>query len=72
MTYRVEIDRDECMSAGRCVVEAPSAFGFDDEELAVALDGVGDLDDAEVLRIARRCPSQAILVFAESGERIDT
>ena len=72
MSYRVEIDQDECMSAGRCVVEAPSAFGFDGDELAVVLSGAADLDDAELLLIARRCPSQAVLIFDADGRPVDT
>ena len=71
MSYRVEIDQEECMSAGRCVVEAPAAFGFDAQELAVTLPGVAELDDAEILRIARRCPSQAVLVIDPAGGRVE-
>lgn len=71
MTYRVEIDIDECISSGKCVADNPGAFGFDDDELATLLPGAGALDDAKLLTTARRCPSDAIKLFDDSGEEID-
>ena len=70
MRLRVEIDTDECMSAGRCVSDAPEAFGLEGE-LAVVLDGVGELSEMRLRRIARNCPGQAVLLFDEHGERVD-
>ncbi|WP_419918193.1 ferredoxin [Candidatus Poriferisocius sp.] len=71
MAYRVEIDRDECMSSGRCVADHPTAFGFDDEELAVVLPEVSDLPDQQILRAARNCPSRAISVYDSSGNLLE-
>jgi len=60
MGYDVRIDQDECVSAGRCVLEAPGFFVFDDDEIG-SVDPTGDRpDDATLLRIARQCPSGAI------------
>lgn len=54
------IDREECVSAGRCISSAPGFFVFDGDELA-AVDESGDRpDDEALLRIARQCPNGAI------------
>ncbi len=56
----VEVDTDECVSAGRCVGSAPGFFVFDDDELA-HVDPAGPRPADDVLRrIARQCPSGAI------------
>jgi ferredoxin len=58
--YDVEIDPEICVSAGRCVAEAPSVFVFDADEIAtVNAAGVWP-SDAVLLRVARQCPSGAI------------
>jgi len=69
--YRVEIDSDECVSAGKCVADNPSAFGFDHDELATVLPGAAALGDEALLKAARRCPSGAITLFDETGEPIE-
>jgi len=69
--YRVNIDTEECISAGRCVADHPTAFGFDDDELAVVLDGATALSDGELLAAARRCPSGAIRLTDGSGSTVD-
>jgi ferredoxin len=66
----VWIDRDECVSAGRCVATAPGFFRFDDDELA-EVDPHGDRpDDEALLRIARACPNGAIHV-ARNGVELE-
>lgn len=67
--WRVEIDKDECLSAGKCVADHPGAFGFDPEELAEVLPGAAELDEDTLLRAARRCPSGALRVYDASGTR---
>ena len=57
---KILIDRDECLSSGKCVADAPEAFAFDDEELVVALPGLEDLADDAATRIVRNCPSGAL------------
>lgn len=68
---RVEIDQDECISAGKCVADHPDAFDFDDEELAVARAGAQNLTDDDKLRAARNCPSRAIMLFDSNGDRVE-
>jgi ferredoxin len=74
MTYRVEVDGEMCISSGRCVAEHPDRFRFadDDEEVAEGVPGAPPLPDDAALRVARGCPSSALLVFdAETGDEID-
>ena len=72
MSYRVEINIDDCMSAGKCVGDHPQGFAFDDDELATLVDGGTALTDDEMIRAARNCPSRAIMVFDEDGTQIET
>ncbi|MBN9101264.1 MULTISPECIES: ferredoxin [unclassified Pseudonocardia] len=63
MSYRVEIDRDVCISSGRCVADRPDLFRFDDEELAEPVPGATLPADAALLDLARTCPSGALRLF---------
>lgn len=72
MAYRIEIVTDDCMSSGKCVGDYPALFGFDDEELAMLVDGAPAVSDQDLLRAARNCPSRALLLFDETGKQIPT
>lgn len=63
MTLRAEVDQDVCLSTGKCVADAPSAFEFDAEEIAHSIDGARSLDDQRLIAVARNCPSGAIRVL---------
>lgn len=76
MTYRIEVDGEICISSGRCVAEYPDRFRFSheegDEEVAEGVPGAPPLPDDAALRLARSCPSSALMVFdADTGEEID-
>ncbi|MEC7845202.1 MAG: ferredoxin [Actinomycetota bacterium] len=71
MSFRLEIESDDCMSSGKCVADYPNVFEFDDEELA-KLTSEATLSDDEIIRVARNCPSRAILVFDENGDNVQT
>jgi ferredoxin len=64
----VTIDQERCVSAGRCIADEPTAFGFDDEELAHVLPAAEALSVERLIVIARRCPGLAIEVRSSSGE----
>lgn len=66
----IEIDTDECISAGKCVLAAPELFEFGDDGLAAVRPDGPRLDDAVLVRIARNCPSGAIRLVLH-GEPID-
>ena len=59
------------MSSGKCVGDAPGVFAFDDDEIAYVVTDQHELDDRTVIRIARGCPGQAVIVRDESGELVD-
>jgi ferredoxin len=68
MGYRVVIDQDECVSAGKCVATAPGFFRFDDNELATVDVSAEAPDGTTLIRIARTCPSQAISLFEDGSD----
>ena len=68
--YRIEIDRDACVSDGLCVEEAPGTFEMDDEDIAVVINAEGD-DPEAILEAAMSCPSDAIILYdADTGEKV--
>ena len=71
MGYSVSIDREACISSGNCVADSPSAFDFDDDDIAVVKDGVGELPDDRLLRVARNCPAGAIILRDAEGNDVD-
>jgi ferredoxin len=66
--YEARIDRELCIGAGACVEEAPKAFGFDDEHIAVVLPAAEDEADGKLLEVARACPATAILLYEDGAE----
>lgn len=72
MSYRISVDRDVCISSGKCVADAPDLFDFDDDDLAVLVPGAPQPADAVQVELARTCPSGALRVHdAESGDEVD-
>jgi ferredoxin len=72
MGYSVSIDRDACISSGNCVADSPGAFDFDDDDIAtVKEEGVKELEDNRLLRVARNCPAGAIILRDENGNEVD-
>ena len=72
MAYSVSIDRDACISSGNCVADSPGAFDFDDDDIAVVKpDGVAELPDDRLLRVARNCPAGAIILRDTDGNEVD-
>ncbi len=72
MGYSVSIDRDACISSGNCVADSPGAFDFDDDDIAVVKEeGVKELGDDRLLRVARNCPAGAIILRDENGNEVD-
>ena len=67
---RVSIDKDRCVSAGRCIADEPGAFGFDDDELVSLMPGVESLSIERLIVIARRCPGLAIDVLDDDGTAV--
>lgn len=66
----VRIDRLLCVGFGDCIEEAPGAFEFDDEGIAVFVDGAEATDRERLLEACRACPVDAITVLDEEGEQL--
>lgn len=82
---KLMVDRNLCIGAASCVAVAPSAFELDPENKAVLrrkqppptsdmterkdLEDQA-LDDETLLLAAKSCPTQAIIVYDEEGNRI--
>lgn len=72
MAYRIEVVSDDCMSSGKCVADNPRSFAFDGNQLGALIPGGEPLSDEDMVRLARNCPSQALVVFDEHGYALDT
>lgn len=68
--HKVVVIRDQCISAGTCIVVSPNGFEFDQENIAVVKPNAHQLSDDELLMAAQSCPTQAILLFDEQGNQI--
>ena len=69
MAYKIEVIRDQCITAETCVAEAPNTFEIDDEGIAIILDPVGD-DDAAVYAAAESCPVECVILRDEGGNQV--
>ncbi len=70
MTYRVRVDKDLCMGAGKCVGHAPRAFAFDENDTSTPLESISTVPDETILEAAKLCPVSAISVFDADGREI--
>ena len=58
---RIEVDRDRCISNGRCLRVAPAVFDWDRDGIAYVKDERAAAADPEAVRSAELgCPSRAI------------
>lgn len=69
MPYRTEVDRNLCTSVASCVAIATNTYELDKDGIAVVKKQNGDPDDI-ILQAAKSCPTNAILVFDDSGKKI--
>ncbi|OIP80440.1 MAG: cytochrome [Parcubacteria group bacterium CG08_land_8_20_14_0_20_48_21] len=68
-TYKIEVDRDACISISNCVAIAPNVFQLDDEGKAYVVKTDGDLPET-ILEAAKSCPVDAIILKDEQGKQI--
>ena len=64
------LNREACISSGNCVADSPNAFDFDDDDIAIVKDGVAELPDDRLLRVARNCPAGAIILRDDDGNEV--
>jgi len=65
----VAIDRLLCVGFGDCIEEAPDAFEFDDEGIAI-LTKPEKVQREDLLRACESCPVDAITVTDLSGQTL--
>ncbi len=82
---KVVVNRDLCIAAASCIVNAPGVFELDGESKAV-IKQKGDVknsgpaersafedgavDDATIMNAAQSCPTKAIMVYDEDGKQV--
>lgn len=65
----VTIDRLLCVGFGDCIDEAPEAFEFDDEGIAILTDPAS-VERERLLRACEICPVDAITVCDADGRQL--
>ena len=71
MNYRVEVEKELCISSAKCVSDAPKIFKFDEDELAEPVTEVIQEQLEVLIRLARNCPGEAITIYDENGSEIN-
>ena len=66
---RVRLDREICVGFGDCIDEAPNALRLDDDGLVV-FDRPDDASADDMVRAAKACPVDAILVWSADGNPV--
>lgn len=66
----VRVDKDLCIGAATCVAIAPNTFILDSEAKAIILDTVEQDSDDTILDAARGCPTAAIFVEDDKGNKL--
>jgi ferredoxin len=61
----VVVDKQSCLSSGRCVAAEPGAFRFDGDRLAETTPAVLELPQARLEAVAGACPGLAIALSRE-------
>lgn len=82
---KLMVDRNLCIGAASCIAVAPAGFELDTENKAVLRRKVPPpssdmtlraeledqtIDDETLLLAAKSCPTQAIVIFDEDGNKI--
>ncbi len=67
---KIVVDRKACIGAATCVVVAPDAFDLDNEKIAVVKPSALKIDESTLLIAAQSCPTQAIIIYDEDGNKI--
>jgi ferredoxin len=63
---RIEVDKDRCIGAGRCVLLVPDVFDCDDDGLVTLLRQPGPQHLDDVHEVRGLCPASAITLLPTS------
>lgn len=67
---KIRVDRDLCIGAATCIAVAAKAFNLDNEAKAVILDTSDQETVDAIIEAAKACPTAAIIIEDEKGNRI--
>lgn len=67
---KFHVDRDLCIGAATCVAIAPNTFVMDSEAKAIILDTTEQDTNDAIIDAARGCPTAAIIIDNDKGERV--
>ncbi len=67
---KIVVDRKACIGAATCVVVSPDGFELDGENIAVVKAGAQSRSDDELLMAAQSCPTAAISLYDDQGNKI--
>ncbi|NOZ06422.1 MAG: ferredoxin [Chloroflexi bacterium] len=66
---RVHIDRELCIGAGECVLEAPAIFALDDEGKSTII-ATQDTREELLWAAAEACPALAVILETAEGDQV--
>lgn len=66
---KIVVKRDLCIGAATCLAVAGETFELDDENIAVVKENIGNSDE-EIILAAQSCPTLAIYLYDEDGNKI--
>jgi ferredoxin len=64
------VDRDLCIGAATCIAIAPNTYLLDSDAKAIILTTAAQDSDEVLIDAARGCPTAAIIVEDDQGNRI--
>lgn len=67
---KVHVDRDLCIGAATCIAVAPKMFALDSDAKCIILSTADEETDEAILDAARSCPTAAIIIEDQNGEKI--
>ncbi len=67
---KVRVDRDLCIGAATCVAISAKTFTLDSEAKSIVLETADEESEEVIIEAAKGCPTVAIIIENEKGERI--
>jgi len=68
---RIEVDKKTCIGCGTCVVLSPKTFDINGEGYSEVKNTWPEATDEEITNAARSCPTGAIILFDQEGNKIN-
>lgn len=66
---KIQVDRNLCIGAGSCTAITPEVFALDNDNKAIIVNPNANTDD-NILLSAQSCPTNAILLYDEEGNKL--